>query len=265
MNIEIIKRKELDNLFSDIEKVVSTKEGIIFPDDGQAYNPSEYLCEDGFYPGYFDATKKILFIGREARYNSGCNRIDVDTNSPDGWLWKNNVNTSSFWRRLFYIAYGVKMNKYVPFDELPEADEIKNDMLTNRSFNFALINVSKYSNDSEKNWQSNYYLINRFLQDSELDKRNFLREEIKILDPDIVISANLWETSMDMNKLGLVFPEEDFSAYNKKLSTVGCSAVYDFNFEGKIIPFIDLYHFSAPGKADCEDFYNPAMKAIYKK
>ena len=114
-------------------------------------------------------------------------------------------------------------------------------------------------------------LLNRFLEDAELYKRNFLREQIAILDPDVIISCNLWgDTRISLDKLNLVFPPEDFSTRNKDLSTEGISDVYDFNFDGKRIKFIDLHHFSAirVGKTmgyelDRINYYDPVMKAVF--
>ena len=102
------KRQQLDKLFSDLRIQVATKENPLFRWYNY-YNPAEYLCEDGFYPGYFNAKYKVLFIAREARYASGCNRIDSDLL----WLKNYEIGSCNFWRRLFYICYGIKTERKI--------------------------------------------------------------------------------------------------------------------------------------------------------
>ncbi len=65
-------------------------------------------------------------------------------------------------------------------------------MVETNNFGFAVMQLSKYSNDSDEGSIQNVEMMNRFLEDSELDKRNFFMEELSLLDPDIIITANLW-------------------------------------------------------------------------
>lgn len=65
-------------------------------------------------------------------------------------------------------------------------------MVETNNFGFAVMQLSKYSNDSDEGSIRNVEMMNRFLEDSELDKRNFFMEELSLLDPDIIITANLW-------------------------------------------------------------------------
>ena len=267
VDIEQTKRKEILAWYEDLKAQISHKEDIVFVDDGKAYKAVEYLNLDGFYPGYYSANPKVLFIGRESREASGCNRMDADID----YLKKNNINRLgfAFWQRVFYIVYGIQHGGKIPFMEIPYANEIKESCVKANNYPFAFINLSKYSNDS-RNWQADYVLMNRFLEDAELGRRNYLREQISILDPDIIISCNLWgDARIDLDKLDLIFPPDDFSKRIPELSTEGISDVYDFSFEGKHIRFIDLYHFSAVrvGKImgyelDKTYYYDPVMKAI---
>ncbi len=268
VDIERLKRKELSAWFEDFKAQIAQKEDIVFVDDGKAYKAVDYLNLDGFYPGYFSAKRRVLFIGRESREVSGCNRMETDIE----FLRNNNINKVgfAFWQRVFYVVYGIQHEGKVPFRVIPYANEIKEACVKANSFPFAFINLSKYSNDS-KSWKADYVLMNRFLEDAELGRRNYLREQISILDPDIIISCNLWgDARIDLDKLDLIFPPDDFSKRIPKLSTEGISDVYNFSFEGKNIRFIDLHHFSAirVGKLmgyelDKLYFYDPVMKAVF--
>ena len=70
--------------------------------------------------------------------------------------------------------------------------------------------LSKYSNDSDEGSIRNVEMMNRFLEDSELGKRNFFMEELSLLDPDIIITANLWECGVNEKYLEQCFPSEKF-------------------------------------------------------
>ena len=122
------------------------------------------------------------------------------------------------------------------------------------------MNISKYSNDSENSATADYDLINRFLADSNLTKRNFIREEIELLDPDIIITANLWDTKIKQEYLELVFPTGDFEEVK---SSKNEAILYDFQFNQKKIKFIDAFHFSARG-SDEGKFYEPIMNLLFK-
>lgn len=250
------KKSQLDNLMSDWKDVIKTKEQIIFPDTGTYYDAIEYFYSDGFYPGYFSAKKKILFIGREARYASGNDRVQKDLE----WFKNDSLTGSNYWRRLFYIAYGIEHDGKISFENIPNANDISTSMLENKSFNFAIMNVSKYSNDQEDGATANFQLINQFLKDSDLDKRNFVREEIEMLDPDIIITANLWDGNINNHEMEKIFPLEDFIEIARYEN---CAILYDFHFEGKNIHLVDLYHFSSIG-SDKERFYDPVMKLLFK-
>lgn len=253
--IEVEKKRLLDCLMADWKNVIKTKDKILFPDDGKFYDAQDYFYSDGFYPGYFSAEKKVLFIGREARYASGGDRVENDLE----WFKNHSATSYNYWRRILYLAYGIKKNGTAEFENMPYANEIWNQMVKGKCFNFSIMNISKYSNDSEGGAVANSKLINRFLVDSELDKRNFIREEISLLEPDIIITANLWDGKIDENQLEKIFPTKDFKL--KKIIE-NSAFLYDFNFTGKKIQFIDVPHFSSIG-SDKEKFFDPVMELLF--
>jgi hypothetical protein len=256
--IEREKRKQINKLMSDLKQKIKTKNKIIFSDDGKEYDAIDYFNSDGFLPGYYKKNNiKVLFIGRESRYCSGKDRV------IDGLKWFKNgsPNASSYWRRILYIVFGIKTKGEYSYDEIPYANEILSDMNKNNDYGFAIMNVSKYSNDAEDGASANISLINRFLEDSDLRERNYIREEIEVLEPDIIITANLWGCNIDNSQLGLIFPDSDF---NELQRVEGIANLYEFKFGARILKLLDLYHFSCRG-SDQKKFYEPTMKLLFNK
>lgn len=254
---DICKRKQLKELFNQWIKQISTCDDIQFPDDGKKYPTTEYFVKDGFYPGYFSGKyPKVLFIGRETRgtasFHKSKDRILCDLE----YTFKNSPNKIPFVRRIFYIYYGILTKGKYQFCDIPYPVE----MVKNEQYGFAFMNISKYSNDSERSVAANYNLINQFFTDSDLTKRNFIREEIELLDPDIIITANLWDTKIKQEYLELVFPTKDFVEVKSYKNE---AILYDFQFNQKKIKFIDAYHFSAIG-SDGENFYEPIINLLFK-
>lgn len=256
--LEAQKGKELKALQDEWKKQISTKPKIVFPDDGKKYSPDSYFAYDGFFPGYFAQKKKVLFIGRETRWISGYNFVDTTID-----FFKNiNVAGSAWWRTILYIFYGIQHEGKLSYAEIPTADEIAKAMLTTNDFGFAVMQLSKYSNDSDDGATRNVALMNRFLEDSELDKRNFFQEELALLDPDIIITANLWEAGVDEKYMEQCFPEEKFKSWKSYKHGIAEYGEYDLN--GKAVQFINTYHFSAHKPTeDC--FYKPVMKILFPK
>ena len=185
------KREKLLCLMNDWRKEISDKPDIIFYDDKKYYKTKDYFGIDGFFPKYLSQKHKVLFIGREARNNSGNDSVlgTID------YFMKNNkkINSSTFYRRLLYLTYGIINKGKIAFEDLPYANEIAQNMIITKRFGFALMNISKYSNDRADGAKADVKLINQFLEDSNLEKRNFILEEIELLQPDIIITANLWD------------------------------------------------------------------------
>ena len=269
-DIESEKKQQLLNWYKDLKTLVSTKKRILLPDDGVEYKTNDLLNLDGFYPGYFKSSPKVLFIDKESRDVAGQDRMETDLE----YLKSNDINGMWYpkWQKIFYIIYGIEKKGTMAFKDIPVADEIKNECFKENRFPFAFINISKYSNDSIR-LKSDAILINRFLEDTELDKRNFLMEQISILDPDVVITYNFWDdSSIEPDKRALILPKKNFSKRIKELSTDGISDVYDFMPEGKSIRFIVLKRLTTLRFGDdmgCEldqkYFYDPVMKALFSE
>lgn len=275
VEIEQKKRKELLDWYKDLKAQIAGKGRVIVIDDRNKYKAVDYLNLDGFYPGYYESKHKVLFIEKELKRQGVSNRIDADfnlfscNNLDETYLFPENPRFP-LWHKVFYLSYGIEHEGIVPFESIPSSNEIKEECLRQGRFPFAFIRLSKYTN-FRVGYKSDLLTTEMFLEDAELKKRNFLREQLSILEPDIIVSAGLLrDGSLGMESLQLVFPRRDFSSRLKRLSADGVSDVYDFSFEGKNIRFIDLHHFSAirVGKLmgyelDKIYYYDPVMKAVF--
>ena len=253
-NIENEKQKELNKLFSDWANHISTKEDIVFQDDNISYPPLTYFTTDGFFPGYWQQKTKILIIARETRYNAGQNII---TNTINNWKEGKYLPTNnSFWGKIIDLIYGIQNQGIIPFEKLPKTTDIAQNMIKSNNYGFAFMEVSKYSNDSDTGGSKDKKLINQFLIDSELQKRNFIAEEIDILEPNLILTANLWDGTINNFDF-----ESTFENWEVIKDIPRKAILYETTIHGKKYRLIDLYHFSAV-LSEKEYFYEPVMNLL---
>lgn len=262
--LETRKTEELNELLKEWKSHISKKDKV---NNGHKnkWETKKCFAGDGFFPGYFSTDKKrILFVCRETRLIGGYginfvdSSIDYFKNAHNPKVKNRLTNTNSFWRHVLKIAYGIQHDGML-FRDIPSSVKIADDMIEQNDFGFAVINISKYSNDSKKNWQLNTKLANRFLKDSDLQTTNFFQKELKILDPQIIITANLWEAGFENEYLELCLPRPD------KCKTKNFIEYWDYKLDDKIEPIkvINTYHFSAR-KNDKDCFYNPIRKILFE-
>ena len=253
--IEIEKRKEIFALMQDWEKTISRSK-IVFKDNNEEYRGKDFFNYYGFFPGYYGTNPKVLFIAREARHIAGSDyvgeAIDFFKETPT-------LNNDPFWKRILCM-YNIIMNKGI-IDKNITADEIVEKMIKENNYGFAVTNISKYSNLSVTGAERDKVLMNKFFEDSKFDQRNFIKEEIEILDPDLIITANIWEGNMQYKE----YMEEYFGKREiiKEIWVKSnCVAVLcNYKFGSKEIKLIDPYHFSNPC-SDMDCFYKPISKFI---
>jgi len=263
-DIEKQKNKELDSLFDEWISQLSKNQTIVKNGDKDKKTPKDCFAKDGFFPGYFapnNQGKRVVFIGRETRSIGG---DDFRETSKAFFENENvNVNKNNWWRHILKIVYGIKKEGKENFKKVPSAREIIDDMYKGNNFGFAVINISKFSNDNENNWQSNKKLIHRFIQDSKLEETHFFEKELEILEPDIIITGNLWDRKIIKSEdIDLCLPKSNFletKNIGKNIAEYG-----KYNLSGRLIDFIDLYHFSA-NKSEKDCFYDPVMKVLFNK
>lgn len=223
-----------------------------FANNGSALEKhvADEMVFDGFYPHYFSQKKKILFIGREARGIAGCNYIDVlytcYRESETNWIGKQHLNVNKVHSRMIYIAYGI-MNGMPTWQEIPCASEIGKTFGAATGLSFAFMNISKLSNEGE-HFASDEDAINKAYALST-EGRNFIQEQVAILEPDIVITMNLKEKIASLGKLTPV-------------PTSGVPRSCCLESGGHRSLLIDTWHFSNWTKDDIADYYTPICDAI---
>jgi hypothetical protein len=231
------------------------------PGDGESYPGSEVFCPDGFYPYYYRQKRKILFIAREPLSISGCDCIGIllkayRENLVDGAT----LNQHNFHKRLMWITWGILQGGTVPYAQVPKASDLGKTFGTPEGISFAFMELSKYSNDSKSGpSHRDTELMTAFLKDSRLEKRNFFREELAILDPDVVITMNLWEAGVDRALVDLALGKVAGDWGSSDYPPPGASGFIEIN--GKQVPLLNLPHFSYVENTE-EYFYKPAMKMI---
>jgi hypothetical protein len=253
MDIESIKRRALDALMSDWKKEVS-KHNALCRDDGKMYSGDQLFASDGFLPAYFRQKTKVLFIGRETRYIAGRDNIDVIMEKCRDRAC--DIGGESVLRRMLLIAYGIQKGGSIPFEKI-DLSELCALAGTAEGFSFALMELSKYSNENDDGQNADTELMRSFFEHSTLEKRNFIQEELSLLAPDIVITMNLWDGKIADEYLRLALGDVPF---------LECSPPYNaarrtILINGTEVPLIDLYHFAAR-KSDKDDFYDPVMGMI---
>ena len=226
----------------------------------QKNNPelAPLFTRDGAFPGYSNAYPKVLFIGRESRYADTGDRITSDI----AWFkkLKPGEGMGNYWNRIITIVYLIRTGHKYSSGQTPNPRAIIDQMQMTGNYGFAIMNISKYLNpEEEKSGTSNFNLINQFLADSDLPQRNFVREEIEALAPDIIITANLWGCKIKKKYLDLIFPPQDLGAPVFDRTKNAC--LQNFLLNGRTIKRIDTYHFSAVGN-DQELFYDPIMELV---
>ena len=235
-------------LLDDWEKVIQKNNPELAP----------LFTRDGAFPGYSSAHPKVLFIGRESRYADTGDRITSDI----AWFkkLKPGEGMGNYWNRIITIVYLIRTGHKYSSGQTPNPRAIIDQMQMTGNYGFAIMNISKYLNpEEEKSGTSNFNLINQFLADSDLSQRNFVREEIEALAPDIIITANLWGCKIKKKYLDLIFPPQDLGAPVFDRTKNAC--LQNFRLNDRTVKRIDTYHFSAVGN-DQELFYDPIMELV---
>jgi hypothetical protein len=246
------QKRRLDSLMADWKKQLAPHY-VLFRDDGKLYPAESFFASDGFLPYYFHRKRKVLFIARETRYIAGQDNTEIILKkckeNPRG------IGAESVLRRMLFLAYGIQSGGTIPFENI-DPQKLCALAATSGGFSFAFMEMSKYSNESDDGGTADTDLMASFFEHSRLQERNFIQEELSLLDPDLVITMNLWDGKIDAGILRLALGETPF---------IDCphpsAARRSIAINGGSVPLIDLYHFSAR-KSDCEDFYKPVMDIL---
>ena len=224
-----------------------------------------YFASDGFFPGYFNQKQKVLFIAREAKYMTADGYDDYVATFMKVFFERDNQNKSSFIRWTLYIVEGIKNNGMIKFKDVKKksADKIAKEMLATNNYGYAVMNVSKYSNERSDGGTANKSMIKNFLEHSSINGIKYFKKELEILTPDIIITGHLWNGIIHKEYLKSCFNFDiDKQKPNKSKNSVD---LYEIKLNNKSTKLINTYHFSSRNKSDENDFYNPVMKLVFER
>jgi len=213
---------------------------------------TDYFVRDGFFPNYYNQKLKILYIGIEPRDLSGCDYIDfVYHGYKNNGIGRKPLNNSKFHRLMLKIAYGL-INDFLEWEKIPNPyPDISNNFGSKNGISFAIMELSKYSNDTGKR-DKVIHQIQNFIRISKNAKKNYWNEQIRIFNPDLIISMQLAGHLHELGKLDRI-----------KKAKLPKPSVYELNVEHKKIKIIDTYHFSNNWKIRNEKaFYNSIMNTV---
>lgn len=212
---------------------------------------------DGIFPGYSKSKFKILFIGRENRtdYVNSADFKKIGQNLTfqkiNEWRADDLPNRSQYWKRIVRIVYGTKNEGKIPLENVPEPNEVLKEMCEKNDYGFAHIEISKFANPSEDGGTSDVKTIRTFLENTDL---TFISKEIEIINPDLIITLNLWDNSLKIqNYLSEIFTNCKLSNESEK------GKLYKTTINNKVYNIMDIYHLTA--HKTNEEYYNPIMKA----
>lgn len=212
---------------------------------------SKYFCSDGFFPYYTHQNTKILFIGQESYDLGGRDYISTFYDVFRAGQMENgiSINQSKFHRRAFYVAYGI-LRQFPMWKDVPYPDAHNKDIFSENGISFAFMNISKispYSGYRPTDWTDVKRSVN--------EGANYIREEVKLLAPDIVIT------------MALMRDAEIRSALFDTCEPVDCTNsdvhVYQAMNGAKKMLVLDAWHFSA-WKNELNCYYQPISDAISK-
>ncbi|MGN0889609.1 MAG: hypothetical protein ACI4UY_12100, partial [Kiritimatiellia bacterium] len=183
------------------------------------------------------------------RYQNGC--------MDDG----KNINRVRFHKLLLQVAYGLLRKRFpIEWQDILDAKSICD---TGRIFNevsFSFMNLGKLSHEScescgvNADWDKIDLSVN-----FSTKGRNFIKEEVELLAPDLIIAMNFNENPLGRDYYKAVFGSNIIrSDHDIKDCTL-----YDVTLsDAKHVPLLDCWHFS--GRFNEEAYiYRPIVEALH--
>lgn len=214
----------------------------------------ELFVPDGFYPFYFSKKPRILFMAKEATGMQGLSYIDTlfECYKDYKLIGEKHINQYRFHARMMYMAYGILNNESTleDFQATPPAAKIGDTFGTKDGVSFAFMNISKSSNEDGT------YANKKLIETSWNHGKDFIKREIEILDPDVIISANVADKI-----IGILGEPKVLKRIGGGEECDVCAQTIKAN--GKDILLLDCWHFSnIKHKKDFENFYNPVCEFL---
>lgn len=224
-------------------------------EEWKAYAGDPLFTTDGFYPYYTHQPVKVLFVGREGIGLAGCDYIESLYHAyKQNRIGNKSVNRYSFHRRMLYMLYGIQRG-FPEWKDIPTAQHIAQNFATPYGVSCAFLNLSKTSNERE-HWNTDWQALQVSLEKGE----PYLKKEIALLNPDLIISSNVGLNTAFCKKPELVskHPEDLLDVHVCELN-------------GRQIYWFNTFHFSAVGRGrgnkgltDFDSFYAPIRDAFMR-
>ena len=231
-------------LFRDIQNLMN---------EWKSHSEDSLFTSDGFYPYYTHQKTKVLFVGREGIGLADCDYIHA---LYDGYkqnrIGNKSVNRHVFHRRLLYMLYGIQHN-FPEWSDVPTSQDIARDFATPSGVSCAFLNISKTSNERE-HWNTDWQALRVSLETG----KTFLKREISLLQPDLIVSSNvgLAPAFDTLPELLSKHPDDLLDVHRCELN-------------GRVVYWLNTFHFSAfsrgrgnPGLNDYDSFYHPLKNAV---
>lgn len=215
---------------------------------------SDWFSSDGFYPYYTKQRYRILFVGRESRGLGGRDYITVLYNAYKGLDGKGQriggtpMNRLAFHRRLFFLAYGI-LNDFPDFYCISKSNILAKTFATEEGISFSFMEISKISNPSDDDSSSNWNNIRKSIKSATSDGRNFIRDEINLLSPNIIIGSGIYDLHEIIQHTNAERLDENVFLLK--------------NLSNKNVLYLPIYHFSARNVGDV--YYYRVIKESFKK
>jgi len=238
------KLRQIKTLMDEWKSSLSEEEQILF-------------VPDGFYPHYFSKNPRILFVAKESTGMLGLVYTDTlfECYRNEKHIGEKNINQYRFHARMMYMAYGI-LNKESTFEEFqstPPASKIGDTFGTEDGVSFAFMNISKSSNENGT------YANEKLIGTSYAHGKKFIKREIELLEPDVIISANVTDKITD------IFGEPSVLERIGGNDDVCDVCAQTIKVNGKDTLLLDCWHFSSvKGKKDFEHFYHPVCEFTKK-
>lgn len=209
----------------------------------------------GFYPHYFSMHPRVLFVAAEATGENTFEYIDELYNCYRNtkYVGTQPLNNYTFHRRILQMAYSI-LNK--TDTNIPSASDLGDLLGKPDGISFAFKNISSALN------QKTVYLDSELVGTSVEKGKQFFLREMEILDPQIIILANIMTRKLDD---GFFYDKLKLIPIERQVSEDIC--IHKGILNNREIIGIETYHFSATksskgGISDKEYFLSPILKYI---
>lgn len=234
--------QEIINAFTEDDKKINSQLDVLFTEWYEFLKKNDFFqktktspdcfIQDGIFPRYSEQKVKILYMGRESYDLEGFNYIYQHYD----WLKSKALNGSTLWRKMLRFTWGLE-NNTADWADVPSLDEILNNFASDDGISFGMINYSKISRPHNGTTKADWQQIINFAKASLESPKNFYIRQLEIINPDVIISMNVFDAFDDVCLDVFEGALKYISHTNNK-----SAALFEFMLNNRKIPVIDTYH-----------------------